>query len=229
MSEDETLETLRLGDSFLPIGSYAVSYGLEQFIQSGRVTTSEDLESLLETHIRQLLGLADLVALQAAHDAARNRDVRGIRDADLRLTGVTMAAEFRESSQSEGDRLLSLQLDLEPCDLIRTYAEQVDAGAVPGNYPVVLGVVTALEGIDDRTACQICCHGFVTGLLGAAQRLMSLGHTDAQRIHRNLQSPIGEVIEASETRSLDRMAPFAPLIDVMAADHERAERRLFVS
>lgn len=236
MNDDATLQALRLGDSFLPIGGYASSYGVEQFVQSGRVADVDDLEALLETYLDHLLARADLVALRAAHAAALEGDVPGVCEADRRLTAVTMAAEFRRSIESEGNRLLALQRDLEddaPLDgddgLLDVYAERVDCGEAPGNYPVVLGVVTALGALDARAACLVCCHGFVTGLVGAAQRLLPLGHTDAQRLLRRLQPATLGAVRASRDRSIERMAPFAPLVDVAAAEHERAERRLFVS
>ncbi|GGO00732.1 MULTISPECIES: urease accessory protein UreF [Haloarcula] len=229
MSDDATLEAFRLADSFLPVGTYTVSYGLEQFVADDRVTDADDLEALLETYLRRQVGPAELVALRAAHAAASEDDIDAICAADRRLAAVTLAAEFRESAQQSGDRLLSLQRELRDDDLLERYAESVAADDAPGNYAVVLGVATGLAGIDVRQACLLCCHGFVTGLLGAAQRLLSLGHTDAQRILDDLRPVMAEAADDSAGRSIDDMTPFAPLVDVLAADHERAERRLFAS
>jgi urease accessory protein len=229
MSDDATLEAFRLADSFLPVGTYTISYGLEQFVQDGRVTDAAGLERLLETYLERQVGTADLIALRVAHAAAREGDLEGVCTADRRLTAVTMAAEFRESSRQSGDRLLALQRELRESDLLDRYASRVTEGATPGNYPVALGVATGLTDVDERQACLLCCHGFVTGLLGAAQRLLSLGHTDTQRVLDGLKPSIIAAVDDSAGRSLPEMAPFAPLVDVLAADHERAERRLFVS
>ncbi|AUG49016.1 urease accessory protein UreF [Haloarcula taiwanensis] len=229
MSDAATLESFRLADSFLPVGTYTVSYGLEQFIQDDRVEDATDLEALLSTYLRRQVGPAELVALRAAHAAASGGDLDEVCRADRRLSAVTLAAEFRESAQQSGDRLLSLQTELRDEAMLDRYAERVDADDAPGNYAVVLGVATGLAGVAVREACLLCCHGFVTGLLGAAQRLLSLGHTDAQRILDDLQPVMTAAVVESADRGLDEMAPFAPLVDVLAADHERAERRLFAS
>jgi len=229
MSDDATLEAFRLADSFLPVGTYTVSYGLEQFVADDRVTDADELQTLLETYLGQQVGPAELVALRAAHAATLEDDIDWVCHVDRKLSAVTLAAEFRQSSQQSGDRLLSLQQDLRSGGELRAYAERVDAGDAPGNYAVVLGVATALAGIDVRQACLICCHGFATGLLGAAQRLLSLGHTDAQRILSALRPAITEAVEDSAHRTVEDMTPFAPLVEVLAADHERAQRRLFVS
>jgi len=229
MSDDAALEAFRLADSFLPVGTYTVSYGLEQFVADDRVTDAAELEALLETYLRRQVGPAELVALRAAHTAAGEGDLDAICAADRRLAAVTLAAEFRESARQSGDRLLDLQTELREEDLLTAYAGRVQDGEAPGNYAVVLGVATALSGVDERQACLLCCHGFVTGLLGAAQRLLSLGHTDAQRILDDLRPVMTEAVEESAERSIDAMTPFAPLVDVLAADHERAQRRLFAS
>ena len=231
MTDDATLSAFRLADSFLPVGTYTVSYGLEQFIQDDRVENADDLHALLETYLRRQVGPAELVALRAAHAAARAGDLDAVCAADRRLSAVTLAAEFRESAQQSGDRLLSLQRDLQTNEdgLLEQYADSVESGEARGNYAVVLGVTTALAGIGERQACLLCCHGFVTGLLGAAQRLLSLGHTDAQRLLDSLRPVMIEAVEDSADTDVDEMAPFAPLVDVLAAEHERAERRLFAS
>jgi len=229
MSDDAMLEAFRLADSFLPVGTNSISYGLEQFVQEDRVEDIEDLHALLETHLRNQIGTADLVALRAAHTAACADDIEGICEADRRLEAVTLAAEFRDSAEQSGARLLTLQRDLRSEPLLDSYADRVDNGKAAGSYAIVLGTVTGTAGISEREACLLCCHGFVTGLLGAAQRLLSIGHTDTQRTLDDLQPVIHDAVSNSATLSLDGMTSFAPLIDVLSAEHERADRRLFLS
>lgn len=227
--DDAFLSALRLGDSFLPTGTHAASYGLEQFVETGRVADADDLSALLETYLRRQVGPADLVALRAAHAAAVDADVDRVGRADRRLVAVTMAAEFRESSRRAGSRLLSLQRDLRDDVLLEAYAERVADGDAPGTHAAVLGVTTGLAGVDEREACLVCCHGVVSDLLGVAQRLLSLGHTDVQSLLDGLRPAMRAAVDDSAERDLDGMTPFAPTIDVLAAEHERADRRLFVS
>jgi urease accessory protein len=228
VSDETTLTSLRLADSFLPVGSYTASYGLEQFVHANDVTDADDLEALLETYLRCLLGPGELVVLRAAHAAASEGDLDGVCEADRRLAATTLAAELRESAIRTGDRLLSLETDLRDDDLLDAYADRVSEDA-PGMYPAVVGVVTGRVGVPIHEACLLYCHSFVTGLLGVTQRLLSLGHTDAQHILTTLQPTMVAAVAESADRSLDELTPFAPLIDVAAADHERAERRLFMS
>jgi hypothetical protein len=104
-----------------------------------------------------------------------------------------------------------------------------EAGDDDANYAVVLGAIAGREGIPVREACLLACHEFVSALLGAAQRLLALGSTEIQRVLDDLRPVMVEAVEDSAGRSLSAMTPFAPLIELASADHERADRRLFVS
>jgi urease accessory protein len=225
MTDTALLETFRLADSSLPVGSDSVSYGLEGFVTTDRVADADDLAALLETYLRRQLGPGELVALRAAHRGARDGDVDAVCTADRRLSAVTLAAEFRESSTRTGSRLLDIQRRLHDDALLDAYAER----SAPGNYAAVLGAAAARADIGVERACLLCCHEFVTTLLGAAQRLLRLGHTEIQRVRNDLEPAMVDAVETSAGRSLDELTPFTPLIELQSAGHERADRRLFVS
>lgn len=253
MSDDATLAAFRLADTSLPVGTDSVSYGVEQFVASDRVEDIDDLQALLSTYLRRQLGPGDLVALRAAHAAgSETRDERSEEEvskrqsgaerhassdgdcevvlaADRRLTAVTLSAEFRESARRTGERLLRLQRDLRDDDLLDEYAAAVEAGDGDANYPVVLGAIAGREGVPVRDACLLACHEFVSAMLGAAQRLLRLGSTAIQRVLDELRPVMVEAVETSADRELSAMTPFTPLVEVASAEHERADRRLFVS
>ena len=232
MSDGETasLAAFRLADSALPVGTDSVSYAVEQFAAEDRVTDADDLRDLVETYLRRQFGPGDLVALRHAHEAAAgpDPDLSGVVAADRRLTAATTSAEFRESSERTGERLLALQSDLRDDDLLDAYADRLGSDA-PGNYAAVLGVVAAREDVPVREACLVACHEFATALSQAAQRLFGISHTDLQRTVDDLRPAMVDAVDESAGRSLAEMEPFAPLVDVLSARHERADRRLFLS
>jgi urease accessory protein len=224
------LAAFRLADSALPVGSDTVSFGLEQFVETGEVTDGAELRALLESYLARQVGPADMIALRVAHAAACDGDVDGVVRADRRLRAVTLPAEFRESATRSGRRLLDLATAVLDDPVVEAHADRVHGdGDAPGNYVAGLGAVTARVGIDAETACLVHGHAFVSGLLGAGQRLLGLGHTDLQRIGWALRPAIAAAADHSRGRDLGEMAPFAPLIEIAACEHERADRRLFVS
>jgi urease accessory protein len=237
-----SLAAFQLADSFLPVGTYTLSYGLEQFVATERVDDADDLRALLVDYLRRQVGPCDVVALAAAWERAGGDDAdRDVDDSDAtdtldrvaavdeRQRSVTLPREFRDSSEKSGRRLLDLVTETTGDDLVVAYHERVVRGEAPGNHAVALGTVARRQGIARDEACLLACHSFVVGLLGAAQRLIRLTHTDAQRLLTDLRPVVAEVCETYAGLDPETMAPFAPLVDVMGMGHERAERRLFVS
>ncbi|MFU8870131.1 urease accessory protein UreF, partial [Natronococcus sp.] len=179
---DAFLSALRLSDSFLPVGSYTASYGLEQYVNEDRIEDGEDLRALIAAYLRRLVGPCETVAVANAHAASAEGDLEGLLAVDERLHAVTMPAEFRESSTKAGAKLCELLLaetaETDVDELPSTLAEAVEDGSTPGHYPVVFGVVAQRRGLSRLEACLAHAYSFVTGLLGAAQRLGRFGHTE---------------------------------------------------
>ena len=231
------LTALRLSDSMLPVGTYTASYGVEQYLNDGYIETADELGELIEGYLRGVVGPAEIVALGHAHRSAAAGDIDGILAADERLGAATLPAEFRESSEKAGEKLLSLLVEIddgpfaetELDGIIAAYTEAVEDGSTAGHYPVVLGMVCQQSGVDCREAALVSAYSTVTGLLGAAQRLGRFGHTDIQAQLSGLFPAIDEICEQYHDAELQAMCSFAPLADVMGMTHERADRRLFMS
>jgi urease accessory protein len=229
MTDEFPVAALQFADSFLPAGSFTTSYGVEQFVAADEVEDAEDLQALVETYLDRQVGPCDMVVVAAAHDAAADGDHAELQRIDRRLSAVQLPAEFRESSTRTGGQLLSLVADTEGDRFLAAYGETVDAGTAPGNYAAVLGAVAARTGMTARQAALVLGYSFVTDLVGAAQRVLRVGHTDVQRIVTESRPAIVAAWDANEDRSVEELSPFAPLVDVLSAEHERAERRLFLS
>lgn len=225
------LSGLRLADSFLPVGSYTASYGVEQFVQTDRIETAEDLRIVLEDYLREVVGPCEVVALANAYDAAAAGDCDRLVAVDRRLHSMTLPEEFRTSSERAGEQLLDLFAEeASPDDgPAGAYLEAVESGRAPGNYAVALAVVAHRRGLSRDRACLVYAYSFTTGLLGAAQRLGRLGHTAIQNVLADLRPLIVDVCETYADRDLAAMRSFAPTVEVMGMCHEDADRRLFMS
>ncbi|MFD1563126.1 urease accessory protein UreF [Haloarchaeobius amylolyticus] len=237
MNDAAFLTAMRLADSFLPVGTYTASYGIEQYVADGRIGTADELGALVEAYLRRVVGPAETVALANAHGAAAADDLEGILAADDRLSAATLPAEFRASSSKAGSKLLELLADtdeelLETADIdgaAAAYTNTVDEGMARGQYPVVLGVVTQCAGLERRAACLVGAYSFVTELLGAAQRLGRFGHTAIQSQLANLLPIVEDVCAKYAEADLETLTTFAPLVEIESMRHERADRRLFMS
>ena len=237
MSDTAFLTAMRLADSFLPVGTYTASYGIEQYITDGRIETADELGARVEAYLRRVVGPAETVALANAHDAAAADDLEGILAADDRLYAATLPAEFRASATKAGSKLLELLADTDK-ELLGTadsegavaaYADAVEDRTAQGQYPIVLGIVTQRAGLERRSACLVGAYAFVTELLGAAQRLGRFGHTDIQSQLADLLPVVESICAKYAEADLETLTTFAPLVEIESMRHERADRRLFMS
>lgn len=227
---DPFLTALRLSDSFLPVGSFTASYGIEQYVAAGRLADAGDLRAVLEAYLRRVVGPCETVAVANAHRASAAGDLEGILAVDERLHAATMPGEFRESSTKAGAQLCALLLSSEDADAVSSaYAEVVDAGETPGHYAVAFGVYARGAGLERERACLAQGYAFLVGLLGAAQRLGRFGHTEIQAVLEECLPTLEATCSAHVDDPLEELGGFAPLAEVLGMRHERADRRLFVS
>lgn len=227
------LSALRLADSFLPVGGFTASYGLEQYLNEGRLEDGERLRELLAAYLRRVVGPCESIALANAHGASESHSLEELRAVNERLSAVTMPREFRESSTKAGTKLCELLAETDDSSegghLESELTAAIEAGEITCQYPVVFGVATHRRGLSRLETCLAHAHAFVTGLLGAAQRLGRFGHTEIQSILTALQPVVLEICERHVDDPPSAMGSFAPLVEIMGMRHERAERRLFMS
>jgi len=68
-----------------------------------------------------------------------------------------------------------------------------------------------------------------TTILGAALRLMRIGHVETQRMLYTLNSDVDAGYRRAAGANLSDMAGFAPLTEILAAVHVNAHVRLFMN
>jgi urease accessory protein len=228
------LAVLQLSDSGLPNGRYTLSHGLETFAHEGLLDTPsrpDTLSALLADCVRFGVAPSDGVALACAHRAVAEDgdvDVELVVRADRRLSAVKLARESREASTRSGRALLRAAPALAGVTM-SGYAQLIDAGCVPGNHAVVLGLLDGLLGVPRLEAVAGELFAFSAGWVAAAVRLGLTDHLTAQALLRRVRPILAEAAESAAARDVDRIAACMPLPDVMSMRHEQAELRLFAS
>jgi urease accessory protein len=228
---------MQLADSSFPSGAYTLSHGLESLVQSGRMTTAEDVETFVRLLLCNKVGGTDLVALahthQASFDGLKTDDlaafVATLIDIDAQLFAQTPIEKTRLAQRQSGRALLMVASKTWPHAQLDSLSEQTAQGQINCLHPVVFGVVAQNAGLDQSAALVAFVHGFITGLLGAAIRLGPIGHLQAQQVRRAVADDMAAVCEAAETLSLDEMWSCTPLIDWAQMRQAKLSRRLFAS
>ncbi|MDL9977724.1 urease accessory protein UreF [Microbacterium sp. ASV49] len=226
------LVAMQLTDSAFPSGFYTMSHGLEGFHQA-RAVTKATVGELLEDLLVATVGPGDATALARAHGAASQRDWDAVAALDRDLYATKLNAELRTASTRSGRQLADIAAEVfdgtPGGEDIAVWAARIAAKETPGCQPVTVAVCYAATGVPVEQAVAADLFAFCTSFVGAALRLRLTDHRGAQVLLRRIQ-PVIEVVTADAVvRPSADIGGFAPLSDIMSAQHERAEARLFTS
>lgn len=224
----QLLTSLQFADSAFPSGFYTMSHGLEGYSQA-RLVAHDDVQELLAELLLHSIGPADATALAAAHRAAGAGDVDLVQQIDQRLFASKLNAEMRTASVRSGHQLIDLGAELIEHALLAEYGERVRLRSTPGCQPVAAAVVYAASGVTTRMAVASDLFAFSVSFVGAALRLRLTDHRRAQAILLGTAGVIEQATDAALKRELEDLGGCAPMADIMSAQHERAEARLFAS
>lgn len=214
---------LLLADGRFPAGGYAHSGGLEASIVAGRITSTADLAAFL-------VGRVGTVGLVSAAFAAAA--CAGFDD-PARLAALD--TEFDARTPSPANRAASRALGRQLC---RTLARMAPAAGIDRlgrapHQPLAFGAAAAAFAVGPADAALAALHEAVTGPATAAVRLLAI---DPFEVHAVLGSLTGLLDELAATAAgyaradpADLPACAAPLLDVAAEHHHRAQGRLFAS
>jgi urease accessory protein len=226
-AKNETLLALfQFTDSFFPTGAFAHSFGLETYVQDGRVHNRESLEAFLRATLHHGIRTGDALAVALAYHAA---EVEQIVDLDRRLTAMKISRELREGSIKVGKQFLRSAATLAESGMLKEYVKRIQSGKCAGHHASGYGLVASAVKIDLHSTLLGFLHTHVVNQVSAAVRLIPLKPTDGQRVIQHLRSDLLEVAEFAQTADMDNLGGFTPGLDIQSMRHERLYSRLFIS
>lgn len=211
-----------LADGRFPAGGYAHSGGLEESIRAGRIRDIADLEAFLRGRAATA-GLVSAAFAAAGCRAFATGAAFGALDAELdaRMPSPTM----REVSRTLGRQLRRAVARMRPDPGLDRL------GRAP-HHPLALGAAAAVLAAGPHDAAAAALHEAVTGPATAAVRLLRVDPFDVHRVLAGLTVLRDDLAAAALGHAADPddlPAAAAPLLDIAAERHRRAEVRLFAS
>ncbi len=222
------MRLLQLGDSMLPVGSFAFSAALESAVQLGVVCDTQTLAQYVATATRQAAS-CDGIGLLHAHRAAAAGDLVGVLRADRAVFERKLDAEARTMVVRMGRKLAEVGERVVGGGVGGAWLAAIREGTTAGTFPVALGVLFGDLGSPETDAFAVHQYGVAFQILSAALRLMRIDHLDTQAILFRANSGAGAAYAGVAEATLEEMATFAPMTDILAAVHARAHVRLFMS
>lgn len=211
MSTDVLTLTQWLSPSF-PVGAFAYSHGLETAIQSGAITTADDLQTWLADVLEHGSGRNDCILLQMAHASTAPEELKHIND-----TAMAFAASK--------ERLRETQL--QGAAFCQTVTAVWDHQTDELTYPVAVGAAAARMGFDVTLTTQMYLHAFTSNLVSAAVRAVPLGQTEGQAVLSALTPLCKKIALNTKDPTLDDLHSTAFLSDIAAMRHETLQPRIF--
>jgi urease accessory protein len=217
------LRLLQLSSSLLPIGGFAYSQGLEQAVELGWVNDAPSLVEWLGGIGEHALARLDLPVLRRAYGAWERGDSAQALALSALLLANREAAELVSQDEHLGNAL---------CGVLQNLGIP-QAAALYGQSPVSYAVAYALGAAHFELRLEVAvlgyCFAWLEQQVGAAARLVPLGHMASQRVLSELLTRVPRWVELSATTADDEIGGLTPALAMAAAWHESQYSRLFRS
>ncbi len=212
LTDHQALTLMRWLSPGYPVGAFAYSHGLEQAIADGLVQDSATLEAWLRDTLEHGAGRNDALLLAAAYHAPENT---GEIDATARAFAASRERVIETERQGAA--------------FARTEAVVSGGSAAPLTYAVAIGAAAARHALPLQPACALYLQAFAANLVSAAQRLMPLGQTEAQRLQSALAPLCAEIGAQAERGTLDDLTSTTFMGDIASMRHETLQPRIFAT
>jgi urease accessory protein len=220
-----------LADGRFPAGGHAHSGGLEAAVTAGTVHDLVTLGLFLRGRLRTA-GLVTAALAAAACEQAGTGDragadepARSWTELDAEADARTPSPAQRNASRRQGRALLRAARTAWP--LAGQLHELANAGQPP-HHAIALGATAAAAGCTADEAARIAAYQSVTGPASAAVRLLALDPLQVSGLLAGLAAEI-DAVAADASSAPELPCAAAPVLDLLAETHARAEVRLFAS
>lgn len=195
-----------------PVGSFTYSHGLEALVNLQWLGNADSLSEWLFNILQHGAARTDALFLAAAYkcnsDEALieiNRKARALASSQERLLEMD---ELGKAFKSVTEAVWPIEID----ELV---------------YPIAIGFCANVEGIELNLTTSLYLQAYVSNLVSAAQRLMPLGQTEAQKIIKTLSPICFQVADETRDGNLDNIYSSVFISDIAAMKHETQVSRIF--
>jgi len=220
---------LHIADPTLPIGGFSHSYGLETYIQKGKVNNAASAEVFIENMLSYNIKYNDASFVRLAYEASVENDLEALIRLDQECTAIKSPRELRDASQKLGLRFIKIFRRHKSFDLAVRYEEAISQAKASCHYSIAFGMYACLMNIPIEETLFAFFYNSCIGMITNTVKLVPLGQLDGQDMMFRFQPKITRLAE--ETIHLDKALIGLCNIasDIRAMQHERLYTRLYMS
>jgi urease accessory protein len=213
----------QLVDSAFPSGGFAHSAGLEAAFQADLVRDATRLTEFIEAQLATAAhGAAPFMLAAHRATAAEWADVD--EACDVFLTNHVA----NRASRTQGTAFVAAAAKIFGEARLIDLRESLRAGKRYGHFAPVFGLTMAAMGMDEPRTCRLLMFFIVRAAVSSAVRLGIVGPLEGQTIQRRSAPAAERWADAAERNGSDA-AQVAPMLELLAASHDRLYSRLFQS
>jgi urease accessory protein len=230
MSIESLSSLLQFSDGLFPAGAYAHSFGLEYYVQIGRVTDAEGVAEFIRTNLEGAVGTADVIAVLSALRSIRaHANLAALLSLDAMMEAMKPVEELRSASRQMGRQMVWIAAALVDHVLLRSYFLATESDTTPGHHSVCYGVVAGTQEWSEGDAATAYLYSAASAMTGAALRLLPLGQLRGQQLLWNMRPLIARLAHEAIARTTDDMWSFIPGMEIASMRHAQLDARLFRS
>ena len=212
-----------------PTGAYAHSFGLEGAVQDNLVSDTKSLRVFLSEILVPSLAQLELPTVAHAWRFAKESDLVSLCELDQQYAALKSSREVRDASAAIGSQRLELLAQLTP----HPFLDQVQAAKVAGEAHIHEAIVTGTHGalinLPLDATLSTAYYQALAVQANAALKLIRIGQLGCQRLIAEFLAQGPDVINSASNVAIDQVGGFTPSLDIVAARHETAYTRLFIS
>ena len=218
-------------DTLFPSGGYAHSYGLEELVAQGRISSEKDLEEFLMTDVLPALESLELPYLRFCLQAVSNRELEMLISLNEEISAWKLTREIREAGKSQGSQMIRMIREIYQCPVSAEFQKMLSKSREQCQQITATALLRNAQGVPLASSMIAWIYQAVSNFCSASIKLLRLGEIACQKIiHRSLEKQkIQKVIFNSLEVHREKSGFFNPLLDLASARHELAFSRLFIS
>ncbi|WP_061951613.1 urease accessory UreF family protein [Acidiplasma cupricumulans] len=179
------LNLIRISDSFFPMGTFAISQGMEELIKYHKYSINE-ISNIVSLYMEKIWKTSDIKIFLLAQRFVDGNNIQAIISLDKFAYSSKLTEELRISSTRMGRSLLNA-IDIENYELFNKYILKVRNDESPCTYPIALAFVSSYLNIRQLGITSIIYTNLIE-TIAALVRLGEIDYIEAQKILYDLIS-----------------------------------------
>jgi urease accessory protein len=225
MSIDWLPFVLQTSDPLFPTGSYAHSFGLEEFVRLSGATDEAALSRFLHLQVIPALTYQELPYLRFIHTSSD--DISTLITLDREINAWKIPAELRAASLRLGSRRLDILLKTASTPLLLDISNRITARETPGHHLTISAAQYA--SIPLEAALMTYLYQTLSSYCVAALKLLRIGQEACQRLLAACLEKAPSIVDNSLSIQHPQAGCFNPLLEISSMRHQTANERLFIS